>query len=270
MENKVQGERFYYREMGSFSGRTVLIVHGWLGMSEHWLSAARFLADQGLHVIVPDLPNHGRSFHTDGFSYDGLARFLHDFLAKHSCGKPILIGHSMGGKTVMRMADMYPEEYEKIIVADILPIAYPDLCRKGGIADVILSTDVSRFCYRKDLLDHFKQQVSDKGWLALLMQNIETRRNRPAADSLGWKSNAVMLSKSMAEVAGEIPLGKVETPALLLRGGESEFTLQKDLPAFSEHFPNSEIVTLEGCSHWLFVDKPAAFLKEIASYIGQK
>ena len=72
---------FFYRELGSFEGRTLMIVHGWLGMSEHWLSIGKYLADIGYHVIIPDLPNHGRSFHTDMFSYQSMARFLHDFLS---------------------------------------------------------------------------------------------------------------------------------------------------------------------------------------------
>ena len=167
--------KFFYRELGSFEGQTLMIIHGWLGMSNHWLNIGRFLADCGYHVIIPDLPNHGRSFHTDMFSYDSMARFLHDFLQKHSSDKSILMGHSMGGKIAMKMLDMYPNEYEKCIIIDILPKDYPELTRKGGIADIILKTPLSKFEYRKDLADHLQKSVSDKGWLTLLLQNVETK-----------------------------------------------------------------------------------------------
>ena len=146
---------FFYRELGSFEGRTLMIVHGWLGMSEHWLSIGKYLADIGYHVIIPDLPNHGRSFHTDMFSYQSMARFLHDFLSNHSCGKPILAGHSMGGKIVMTMLDLYPDDYQSAVIIDILPKAYPDLCKSGGIADLISRTNLSAFEGRSDLLSHF-------------------------------------------------------------------------------------------------------------------
>lgn len=282
--------KFFYRELGSFGGQTLMIIHGWLGMSNHWLNIGRFLADCGYHVIIPDLPNHGRSFHTDMFSYDSMAHFLHDFLQKYSSDKPILMGHSMGGKIAMKMLDMYPNEYEKCIIIDILPKDYPELTRKGGIADIILKTPLSQFEYRKDLADHLQKSVSDKGWLTLLLQNVETKSITTDTNSaeikgrkdftkgrfaetkrrfnfLQWRSNAIMLAENMPTIAGNVDLQPITTPTLLIRGSKSEFTKTEDLYSFSNVFGNSRILTMEDCSHWLFVDKPALFLKEVCTYL---
>ena len=282
--------KLFYRELGSFDGRTLMIIHGWLGMSSHWLNIGRFLADCGYHVIIPDLPNHGRSFHTDMFSYDSMARFLHDFLRKHSSDKPILIGHSMGGKIAMKMLDLYHGEYEKCIIVDILPKDYPELTRKGGIADIILKTPLSQFEYRKDLADHLQKSVSDKGWLTLLLQNVETKfittdtnraeikgrkdftkgrftETKRRFNFLQWRSNAIMLAENMPTIAGNVDLQPITTPTLLIRGSKSEFTKTEDLYSFSNVFGNSRILTMEDCSHWLFVDKPALFLKEVCTYL---
>ncbi len=282
--------KFFYRELGSFEGQTLMIIHGWLGMSNHWLNIGRFLADCGYHVIIPDLPNHGRSFHTDMFSYDSMAHFLHDFLQKHSSGKPILMGHSMGGKIAMKMLDMYTNEYEKCIIIDILPKDYPELTRKGGIADIILKTPLSQFEYRKDLADHLQKSVSDKGWLTLLLQNVETKsittdtnraeikgrkdftkgrftETKRRFNFLQWRSNAIMLAENMPTIAGNVDLQPITTPTLLIRGSKSEFTKTEDLYSFSNVFGNSRILTMEDCSHWLFVDKPALFLKEVCTYL---
>lgn len=282
--------KFFYRELGSFEGQTLMIIHGWLGMSNHWLNIGRFLADCGYHVIIPDLPNHGRSFHTDMFSYDSMAHFLHDFLQKHSSDKPILMGHSMGGKIAMKMLDMYTNEYEKCIIIDILPKDYPELTRKGGIADIILKTPLSQFEYRKDLADHLQKSVSDKGWLTLLLQNVETKsittdtnraeikgrkdftkgrftETKRRFNFLQWRSNAIMLAENMPTIAGNVDLQPITTPTLLIRGSKSEFTKTEDLYSFSDVFGNSRILTMEDCSHWLFVDKPALFLKEVCTYL---
>ena len=59
---------FFFRQYGS--GQPILILHGWLGLSDHWMMVAKFLSEQGFSVIVPDIPNHGRSFHTEHFSID--------------------------------------------------------------------------------------------------------------------------------------------------------------------------------------------------------
>ena len=254
--------KLFFRELGNPDADTIMINHGWLGRSEHWLNIGKFLADCGYHVIIPDLPNHGHSFHTEIFTYDSMARFLHDFLANHSNGKPILIGHSMGGKIAMKMLDFYPADYEKLIVVDILPMAYPEWCKRGSIADVILQTDLTLFQSRHELFEHFKRFVSDKGWLALLMQNIEVKKK-----SLHWRSNAVLLAESMNEVAGSVNLNKNSVEALLICGSESEFTRREDRLLFSSVYENSKIIEIKEASHWVFVDRPAAFLKEIAMYL---
>lgn len=261
---------FFYREFcpNRDESKTILIAHGWLGMGEHWLKIAEFLADNGFHVLVPDLPNHGRSFHTEEFSYDEIAVFLHDFLEKKKISeKPILIGHSMGGKLIMKMADLFPENYERLVVVDILPIRYSFLLESDGVAHVILNADIEKFSTRGEILSHFKSYINDKGWLALIMQNIQCV-NLDNKTILSWKSNAPMLAKNMDKVADEVKLGKISTPCLLIRGDSSEFTKEEDLYVFKEKFTCSKIVTIDSCGHWVMVDKPLLFLKQLLSYIG--
>lgn len=196
----------------------------------------------------------------------------------------------MGGKIAMKMLDMYPNEYEKCIIIDILPKDYPELTRKGGIADIILKTPLSQFEYRKDLADHLQKSVSDKGWLTLLLQNVETKsittdtnraeikgrkdftkgrfaETKRRFNFLQWRSNAIMLAENMPTIAGNVDLQPITTPTLLIRGSKSEFTKTEDLYSFSNVFGNSRILTMEDCSHWLFVDKPALFLKEVCTYL---
>ena len=84
--------KFYFQQHGQ--GQAILILHGWLGLSDHWMSGAKFLSEQGYNVIVPDIPNHGRSFHTEDFSFDELADILYSFCITQGFEDPILLGHS--------------------------------------------------------------------------------------------------------------------------------------------------------------------------------
>lgn len=262
---------FFYRELFGNNNRnqTILIAHGWLGMGEHWLKIGEFLADNGFHVLIPDLPNHGKSFHTEDFSYEEIAIFLHDFLKqKQQSNKPILLGHSMGGKLIMKMADLFPYEYEKLIVVDILPINYPFLLEKGGIAQVIMNTDIEKFSTRGELLNHFKKQINDKGWLALIMQNVQcVISDSDNKTQLSWKSNAPMLAEKIDKVSDKIEVNKIESPCLLIRGDKSDFTKEEDLWVFEKKFTNSKIVTINSCGHWVMVEKTALFLHKLSSYL---
>ena len=50
------------------TAQELLILHGFLGMSDNWKTLATQFADHGFTVHTLDLRNHGRSFHSDDFS----------------------------------------------------------------------------------------------------------------------------------------------------------------------------------------------------------
>ena len=54
-------------------GKPLLILHGFLGMSDNWKTLAGEYAQTGFQVHVLDLRNHGRSFHSDEFNYEVMA-----------------------------------------------------------------------------------------------------------------------------------------------------------------------------------------------------
>ena len=58
----------HFREMGQ--GAPLVILHGLFGFSDNWQTLARRWAEAGHHVIVADLRNHGRSFHSAEHSYE--------------------------------------------------------------------------------------------------------------------------------------------------------------------------------------------------------
>lgn len=78
-----------------------------------------------------------------------------------------------------------------------------------------------------------------------------------------------MMAKYMNQVAGEVSISVCKLPVLLIRADNSEFTLEQDLHLFSDLYPNSQIITIRDASHWVFVDKPAQFVKEFATYLEQ-
>lgn len=92
------------------SGRTLILVHGFMGAGSHWLEQGKVdaLVEQGYRVVVPDLRGHGESAkHHDRASYppdvladDGLALVEHLGLGD---GDYDLGGYSLGARIVVRM-----------------------------------------------------------------------------------------------------------------------------------------------------------------------
>ena len=106
-------------------GKPLLILHGFLGMSDNWKTLGTQYAENGFQAHLIDQRNHGKSFHSEDFNYDLLSNDLKRYMTYHDLDKACIIGHSMGGKTAMQFACDHPEMTEKLIVADISPKYYP-------------------------------------------------------------------------------------------------------------------------------------------------
>jgi len=94
----------FYRRFGEKGNQQIIILHGLFGVSDNWVSYARRIAMEGFEVFVVDQRNHGQSPQSNNFNYLALTDDLFDFIDEHEIEDPILIGHSMGGKVVMRFA----------------------------------------------------------------------------------------------------------------------------------------------------------------------
>ena len=66
-----------FKEFGS--GKQIIILHGLLGSLDNWVSIALKLS-QNYKVTILDLPNHGRSYHSNTFSYYDMATSLNEFI----------------------------------------------------------------------------------------------------------------------------------------------------------------------------------------------
>ncbi len=82
-------------------GKPLLIIHGFLGMSDNWKTLGSQYAAHGFEVHLLDLRNHGRSFHSDEFSYDLMVNDLLEYCNHYRLNDVSIIGHSMGGKVAL-------------------------------------------------------------------------------------------------------------------------------------------------------------------------
>ena len=86
----------------------LIILHGFLGMSDNWNSYAKKINDKGFQIHLLDQRNHGESFQSEEFNYEILSNDLKYYIDYHQIKSFSLIGHSLGGKTAMMFASTYP------------------------------------------------------------------------------------------------------------------------------------------------------------------
>ena len=96
-------------------GNPVVFVHGWHGSWRYWWSTMQALSARN-RTYAFDLWGFGDSSNNPtGYSIDAYVDMLYGFLDALAIVKPVkLIGHSMGAAVVLRYAQKYPDDVDRI------------------------------------------------------------------------------------------------------------------------------------------------------------
>lgn len=234
-------------------GEPLLILHGYFGMGDNWKSLAnKYAKDFEVHLI--DQRNHGRSFHSDNFDMELMREDLYNYIVFHQLNKINLMGHSMGGKTVMFFAVEYPELVDKLIVVDIAPKMYPPHHKE--ILEALNSVDFSVQNTRKKVDEKLAEKITDFGIRQFLLKNVYWKEK----GILDYRFNLESLIENTEEVGVSLPPFTIfDGDTLFVKGGNSRYIFKKDESLIKAHFPKSKIVTIKDTGHWLHAEKPMEF-----------
>jgi pimeloyl-ACP methyl ester carboxylesterase len=256
--------KLFFRKFGE--GQPVVILHGVFGLSDNWVTIGKRLAEN-FGVFIPDMRNHGQSPHSSAFSYDAMADDLAEFLEDHALVNPILIGHSMGGKVVMKFALDFPAKPERIVVIDISPRAYPVRQSHMQLMDSMLSVDFAAARSRREVEDQLSLMIREQKIRNIVLKNLYHINK----DTLGWRLNLAAISEHTEELyAGVTSPYVFKKPALFIRGALSDYVTDEDADLIRKNFPRAEFVTLEGASHWVHADVPGLLCRSLSSFLGRQ
>lgn len=249
-----------YKELGE--GEPVIILHGLLGMLDNWKTFARKLAEE-YWVILVDQRNHGKSFHDPTFNYDVLADDLNVLMEQLYIPRAHLIGHSMGGKTVMRFSDSYMDKVDKAIVVDIAPSG--SIGSHSLIFETLLETDLSQVRERGDVEQALRAKGIERDVALFLMKNL--KRDKTTGGFV-WKANIPALWESYEQIlASVVPAQPLDVDVLFVAGGESGYITPKDYPIIDNSFPDHERRIIDGAGHWVHAEKPFELLAVVRDFL---
>lgn len=244
------------------SGTPFVILHGFLGMGDNWKTLGMRWAEDGYEIHLLDQRNHGRSFHSDEFSYEIMAEDLKRYCEEHSLQSIILLGHSMGGKVAMQFAVTYPEMVSKLIVADIGPKAYPP--HHQDILKALSQLDFSTIKSRGEAEDILSEYIKDEGTRLFLLKNLY----RKSKNELALRINLPVLLEKIEEVGVALSEGAFFTgPTLFLRGEKSGYIEPMDELLIKKHFPKATIETVSNAGHWLHAENPDEFYNNVMNFL---
>jgi pimeloyl-ACP methyl ester carboxylesterase len=115
----VQNLEIFYREAGSSSAPTIVLLHGFPTSSHMFRNLIPALADD-FHLVAPDYPGFGNSAMPDvkafDYTFDRLADLIEEFLEKLDLKRYSLYVMDYGAPIGFRLAVRHPERVESLII----------------------------------------------------------------------------------------------------------------------------------------------------------
>ncbi|WP_286232860.1 alpha/beta fold hydrolase [Thalassotalea sediminis] len=248
----------HYQQQGS--GSDLILIHGLLGSLENLNMVAKPLSLQ-YKVTNVDVRNHGASPHIDDMNYESLAKDIIDTMDALDITQASILGHSMGGKIAMQVALQYPHRINKLIIADIAPVAYPPHHEK--IFAGLNAIELDNIANRKEADATLSAYVPEPGIRQFLLRNLTKQR-----DHFIFKCNLAFLTHRYAQIMAAYQGNEqFSGQTLFIKGGESQYITSDHRETINRLFPNAKAKIIQGAGHWLHAEKTTAFNKIVGDFL---
>ncbi len=240
----------FFREFGS--GQPFIILHGLFGQSDNWVTIGKRIAEN-FHVYIVDQRNHGQSPHAPTHTFEAMSDDLAEFIETHHLKNPIILGHSMGGKTAMAFALENPTIVDKLIVVDISPRKYGERRTHTRIITEMMHIDLDKYTTRTEVENLLMDRIPEARVRMFILKNLYFKMPK----KLGWRLNLDAINNSIDALFDDIHTkGEYNNPTLFIRGGNSDYILDSDIPRIKQLFPKAQIKIIPTASHWVHADAP--------------
>ena len=222
------------------SGPPLVLLHGLTATRRYVLQGSRLLAREGFRLVSYDARAHGDSDPGDGYEYSDLAGDLISVLDQREIDSAVLVGHSMGAATAVRVALECPERVSALVqitpaytgepYTDDAGLAYWDRLAAGLESD---GADGFMRVFEPPADERWREPV-----LKFTRQRIE-RHLHPEA-----LAQAVRVVPRSEAFDGIERLAEIDVPALVVGSRDESdpthpFAIAK---AYAERLPEGELV----------------------------
>jgi pimeloyl-ACP methyl ester carboxylesterase len=255
---------------------TIVFVHGVaLDMGTFYFQR-KALAERGDHRLVfYDQPGHGKSSRLKSGDYDiaALGRSLAAVLdATVPDGHIILVGHSMGGMTIMAFAEQYPEWFGSRVTGVVLMSTSAGLIDKTklGLPSLVARASAPFFPLwggaarlGGGAIDKARDASSDLAWLLTRRYGFGEAKPSPSlvtfVESMNSKTSVETLTKYLRTLYKHNRFPALSTlsgvPVLVIVGTRDYLTPAAHSEEILKHLPEAEFVKIDNSGHVVMLEK---------------
>lgn len=246
-------------------GDPLVIVHGLFGTLDNWQTLGKRFAEE-YSVYLVDQRDHGRSPHSEAITFPLLGSDLGEFMEQQFMYEAHLLGHSMGGKSVMQFALDHPDRVDKLIVVDVAPKAYS--ASHHEIFEALFAVDLVNLKSRSEANDFLATKIKSSSVRQFLLKNLSRDKEN---GGFRWKLNLPLIYKHYNDILANVTWDGTpyDKPALFIRGAESDYVQDEDFPIIYKMFPQARIETVQGAGHWVHAQQPEELYRLVSEFLAE-
>ncbi|MGE0384469.1 MAG: alpha/beta fold hydrolase [Gammaproteobacteria bacterium] len=263
--------RFHLLEWGEPGAPPILLLHGGHQSAHSWDLVSLHLADR-FHVIAVDQRGHGDSEWARDVSYSSeeMARDAQAVIAALGLTKPLVMGHSMGGRNSLLLALNAPEALRALVVVDIGP-EISDIGKRVISSFVAANEefeDLEQFTANVRRYDPYR---SAEHIARTVKYNLFQRADGKYVSKNDGAPRRLGLLKS-ANAAERLTLDGVRDlrlPVLLVRGADSNVLSAEAAQRFVDALPAGRLVQVPDCGHNVHGQNTPGFIAAVTPFLDE-
>lgn len=261
----------------------MVIMHGFFGNSNNNRTLANCVLGMETHtnpdmyrdIYLLDMRNHGISPGDKTMTYEAMAQDIFKFTTEHGLSKPVLVGHSMGGKVAMECVLERPELASAMVCIENAPVKQPINTKFIGYIDMLQSIcangSIKTFNQAKEELNRIEANPLVVGFLSTVLK--KTSSQEPGQPGLQSKLPLDILrdalrNGSISDWKDKHPLPHYRGPSLFIKGSKSDYLQASDLAALKQWFPTATLKAISGAGHFVNAERPRDCAHVITKFLS--
>lgn len=253
MTVNINGININYEVYGKENEKEILMLHGWGANIQSFAPAIKYLS-KIFKIYALDFPGFGLSDEPDkGYFVKDYAEIVIEFIKKMDIKSPTLLGHSFGGRVIMKMVGDMGYEPSKIIFVD-----------SAGIKPkrtLNYYFKVYSYKFTKKIINLLFKEEKAKSL-------IESMRSKKG--STDYNNATENMKKTFINVVNEdlkYCLPNIHVPTLLIWGEKDMDTPLKDAKLIEKLVPDAGLVVFKGTGHYSYLENLGDFIRIVENFV---
>lgn len=229
MIHTFDGINVHYERYGNEKGKTLVYLHGW-GQNIEMMKPVGNPFASDFDIIIIDLPGHGKSSEPNSIlQISDFVECVRSLIQKLKIKKPILIGHSFGGKISLLYASKY--EVEKLVL-----FGSP------------FKKEIQKLSLKTKVLKKVKKVPGMHVFEEFAKKHIGSTDYKNASPIM----RQILVSHVNLDITEDVK--KINCPTIIIWGTNDDQVDISRAYELESLIPDAGLVVYDGCSHYAYLE----------------